>query len=462
MKVLSGSLKEQLILWLMIPILMLGFLQGCVAYYLGTNFANNSFDESLGDIASALSSQLKIKGQNVKINLSPSAKSILEYDDDDKIFYQVLGLQGQFLDGDPRFPKLKSLTDLKGPDYQNGRLDHQKVRIVSMESAIPGVIPLRNVIVQVAKSATDRVELSHSILMSVVIPQFLLVLFSWFIIWFGVIRGLSPLEKLCTAVRNRTPRNLAPINPIEAPREVLPLVHAINDLLGRVEADLNIHRRFVANSAHQLKTPLAGLQAQAEFALKQTQPEDIQQALSQVHISAQRAGRLVEQLLSLARSEQDEHHLFTQKFVDLNQIVRNVMIEHVPHALQKKIDLIFEENDSSEISVLGDQTSLYELTSNLMDNALRYTQNGGQVVVRIGKETGRVVLTVSDNGPGIPLEKRDHVFERFYRVLGNATEGSGLGLAIVREIARAHHAEIEMCEGLDNQGISIRVTFPVA
>jgi two-component system, OmpR family, sensor histidine kinase TctE len=455
----TDSIRNQLMLWLLFPILVLWLIQCSIAYFTGTDMANDAYDSALADDAKALASRFSVHDGKLKVDLPEAAKAILEYDGQDKVYYQILGPDGKMLMGDPAIDTPPSHVPIGKLLYRNGQIHNQRVRIVTMR---PGLFPKNSsgAVIQVAETLTSRRNLTSEILLSVILPQLSLIIVAALIVWFGVARGLNPLERIQIAVASRSPRDLHPLKETDAPAEVRPLVHAINDLLERLAEDLAIQRRFVANAAHQLRTPLAGLKMQAELALRQDHEEDSQHALKQIQTSVQRASHLAKQLLSLARSEPGASESLTYERVDLNQLARKATREFVTDALQKKIDLGFEGSLGGEQALIkGDLTSLHELVCNLVDNAIRYTHEGGDVTVRV-TQNGSVNLIVEDNGPGIPVEERQRVFERFYRILGNEADGSGLGLSIVDEIAQAHAADIFITEGTDHKGTSVKVSFP--
>jgi len=255
--------------------------------------------------------------------------------------------------------------------------------------------------------------------------------------------------------------DLSPIDEGAAPSEIAPLVGAMNELLDRLSANVQAQRRFVADAAHQLKTPLAGLRTQAELALRDASPEEMQASLRQLIMGSERATRLVNQLLLLARAENP--NAVELGPTDLNAIAHEQTLQWVYQALTAKADLGFEGTETALI-IPGNDILLAELLNNLIDNALRYTPSGSHVTVRVRHTSTHAILDVEDSGPGIPIEERERVFDRFYRVLGTRAEGSGLGLAIVREIAQKHHAQVQILEGTahsDLPGTCIRVLFPL-
>jgi signal transduction histidine kinase len=292
------------------------------------------------------------------------------------------------------------------------------------------------------------------------VPEGLLVALAAVGVWYGVGRGLAPLDRLRAEVGRRSDQDLSSLEAQRVPREVRPLVDAINALLARLDSALAAHRRFVANAAHQLRTPLAGLDAQAELALRESEPEAVRRSLEQVHQAAGRAARLVSQLLSLARLEPRSGRPLQVEPLDLNELARDTTARWVPPALARGIDLCFESN-GAQAKALGDRLLLEELLGNLLDNAVRYTPSKGEVTVRVQRSGRGIELSVEDNGPGIPEDERDKVLERFKRgSTGLQTSGSGLGLAIVREIAVTHGAEIRLEAGKHGRGTRVSVAFP--
>jgi len=242
------------------------------------------------------------------------------------------------------------------------------------------------------------------------------------------------------------------------PDEVHPLLLAINDLMARLDEVLSFQNRFIADAAHQLRTPVAGLKAHIEVALRESDPAETKQALAHLYTAVERMSRLVSQLLSLARNEPSTVKKLELAPIDLSKVAFDVTMEWVPEAYKKDIDLGFEGNDAHAM-IRGEASRLTELINNLVDNAIRYTHRGGRVTVRVASNPGPRI-SVSDDGPTIPVSERQRVFERFHRLLGGHTDGSGLGLAIVREIATLHDAQIVLDDDVDGVGNTFTVTFP--
>jgi two-component system sensor histidine kinase TctE len=235
----------------------------------------------------------------------------------------------------------------------------------------------------------------------------------------------------------------------------------MNDLLARLGIAISAQQRFIADAAHQLRTPIAGLKTQTELALRESHPDKVHETLRQLQTATEQSARLINQLLSLARAEPGAKLEHAVGRLDLARLARDATTEWVPRALARGIDLGYDgAEDAAWID--GEPFLVRDMLGNLLDNAIRYTQRGGQVTVRVLRDAGRVALSVEDNGPGIPEQDRERVFERFYRVLGTGTEGCGLGLAIVREIAASHKAEVTLATGAGGRGTLVRVAFPLA
>lgn len=446
--------------WLLIPILTLCLVGAVLTYVMAINFATDAYDNALLDSARTLIARLRFDPGRIDVNLTPEQQAIFKESQKDKFWYQVIGPSGAVKAGDNNIPMpgRRSLNGIdEEPDFRWGQIDKEPVRIGLVAVPIPGKRGQR-VLVQVAETLHGRQELTSEILVWVVVPQLVLISLAALAVYIGVKRGLAPLRSVQEAIGRRTRWDLSPLDESEAPHEVRPLVLAVNDLLGRLKQDIEAQRRFVANAAHQLRTPLAGLKTQTEFALRQTSPDELHKALKQVQSSADKATHLVNQLLALAKVEPGAFSFTRLQQIDLVAIAREATVDLVPQALKKNIDLGFE-SASETATINGDAVTVRELICNLIDNAVRYTQSSGKITVKVSAK-GLVELRIDDNGPGIPEDERERVFERFYRVLGSGVSGSGLGLSIVREIAQSHHAEVRLEDGPSGQGTSVAVTFP--
>ena len=318
-------------------------------------------------------------------------------------------------------------------------------------------------IVQVAQPMSVRRELAASMALRTIVPLLAVLPFLVVLVWFGIARGLSPLERVAVALSERSPGALRPLNETGLPSEVAPLVHALNGLLDRLDHALDAQRAFIADAAHELRTPLTAVHLQAQLAERATTDAERGAALAELRAGLERATRLVEQLLTLARAEPGvSERPFAR--VNATELARRVLAEYAPIAAARRVDLGLAEAGAkaADVFVDGDADALRTLVSNLVDNAVRHTPPGGRVDGAAQRDGADVLLTVRDSGPGIPASERERVFDRFYRVPGDAAggmTGSGLGLAIVKRIAERHGATVTLGPGLAGpQGEGLGVT----
>jgi two-component system sensor histidine kinase TctE len=332
----------------------------------------------------------------------------------------------------------------------------EEVRLVATRVALPGSNAIATV--EVGETLHKRGALTTDILLAMAAPQLGLLLVAPLFAWFGVTQGLKPLVALGAAIEARGKDNLTPVPDRPWPREARVLVIKINDLLERLQSAMAAQRRFLADAAHQLRTPIAAVLLFVERAERAPDAESARQALQGLRTSASRAARLVHQLMGLARAEPDAAPMRTLDAVDLVGLARGVGEEWIPRALERKIDFGFVAPDEPVV-IAGNAGLLGELMSNLIDNALRYCGPNSRVTVSV-EGSPAPALYVEDDGPGIPEAEREKIFERFYRVADNRADGCGLGLSIVREIATLHRAVTRVTRGRDGRGARFTVQFP--
>jgi two-component system sensor histidine kinase TctE len=451
-------LQRKLLAWLLGPLFILLIFDTLITYSTSLSFSNMAYDRSLHEIAREVLLHVKSDGDKPKIEISPGAERILLVDQEDRLFYKVTSGNGAIVGGDPAIERPPGMPATGKPVFYDAVLHSLPVRLVAFQMPFDESRGAEVVLVQVAETLNKRNQLARDILASVVLPQLLLIIFATLAVYYGIGRGLAPLQQLRRAVSNRSHLDLSPVEIREVPGEVRPLVEEVNDLLLRLEKTLNFQNRFIADAAHQLKTPVAGIKAQIELALRENDLPTLQRAVAQLYVSTDRLSRLVGQLLSLARNEQGAVNAIELQVLDLNALTLEITMEWVPEALKRGIDLGFEGANSA-VMVDGDRHRLRELINNLVDNAVRYSHHGGRVTVMVaGGEQGKI--SISDDGPSIPIEERTRIFERFHRLLGTHTDGSGLGLAIVSEIAALHQAHITLEEDSDGIGNTFTVFFP--
>ena len=280
------------------------------------------------------------------------------------------------------------------------------------------------------------------------------------VVWVGVVHGLSPLERLRGTLASRPYGDWSPVGMEGVPGEVRPLLESLNALVAQLDRALTVQTRFISDAAHQLKTPITVLRTQLELALREEDPGRMRAALEKSRAGLERLSRVVSQLLSLARNEPEAGAKVVLAPLDLNGLALEVATEWVPEALKKRVDLGFE-SAPVPVMIRGDAGRLRELFDNLLDNAVRYSREGGRVTVRASAVPVPTV-DISDDGPGIPADERERVFQRFHRLLGSGQDGSGLGLAIAQEIVRIHGGAIGLRDDSDGIGNTFSVTFPPA
>ena len=453
-KASSRSLFGDILDWLLMPLLVLWPLSIGVTYLAAKSIANEPFDRSLEDRVTVLAQQVKEMNGKLSAQLPFAARDMLRADDVDNVYFQVSGPKRELVAGDSDLPLPEEeeapvpwAVMMRDAQMRNAevRIAYTFVNLQPNERASKTSGQPRYALVQVAETTEKRRLLANQIIKGVILPEFIILPIAIALLWFALSRGLSPLTTLQESIRARRPDDLSPIDSRGVPEEISPLVRSLNEMLARLAQSIQSQKRFIADAAHQMKTPLAGMRMQSELALRQNARAEIQRSLEQLAKSSASATRLVNQLLALARAENDSPQSTPLLPLELNGLARNTVQDWFMVAQTREIDLGFEVGEP-RLLVAGNATMLRELLNNLVDNALRYTQQQGSVTVRVRQDQERAlaIIEVEDNGPGIAATERELVFDRFYRILGSETEGSGLGLAIVNEIAQRHDAEVDI------------------
>jgi two-component system, OmpR family, sensor histidine kinase TctE len=433
------------------PIVAMLAVGAVVAYYPTIEPATEAYDQALVDVGVSLGAYIRSAGLGYRFDLPPAVEQVLRRDRADTLYYRVISPGGQELGGDESLPgPPPEFATSEGLVSYDAVLRGTPVRVVSVEAPCGR----STCTVLVAETTAKRSRMAREILVGSLFPELLIAAATLVIVWFGVKRGLAPLARLSEEIKARSPVDLRPIE-AAGPEETQPLVAALNGLFGEMAQARRSQQRFLADAAHQLRTPLAGLQAHTELALAQPLPEPCRAQIEQVHAATIRTARLANQLLALARAEPGARSEAVD--LDLKALAGAEAEAWVRGALARDLDLGFELEPAP---VRGDAFLLREALANLVHNALQYTQRGGHVTVRTGKRGEHSFVEVEDDGPGIPAAERERALERFYRVPGTPGTGSGLGLAIVRDIAAAHGASIRLEEGISGRGCRVAITFP--
>lgn len=450
------TLRRNLLRWLLALLVGLWFSAAVAIYFISVYFVNLAYDRALSDSLLSLAAQVQFHRDGVRVELPKPALRILEFDKYDRVYYKIAGPDGRLISGWGNLPAAPppDSDDPDAPVLSDAVFNHHPIRMASMRLLHGSDY----VYVQIAETLAKRSRASREILWTIALPQLIVIVLAVLAVWFGVSRGLAPLSRLEAQVASRSPRDLRPVTEEDAPEEVRSLVQAINTLMARLSKAFEAQRRFIADAAHQLRTPLAGLKTQVELAAREDDPGRTHRLLSQLASGIDQSGRLVTQLLALARAEHYAERSLALKPVNLAAIARETTSAWVPSALDRDIDMGFD-GPQQPMVILGDALVLNELIGNLLDNAIRYTPAGGSITVRLWDEAQQAHLSVDDTGPGIPEADRQSVFEPFRRLHGTDADGCGLGLAIARELALAHGAECWLEPGPGGRGLSAHLAF---
>jgi two-component system, OmpR family, sensor histidine kinase TctE len=454
-----NSLFGEILDWMLAPILVLWPISIAATHYVANDIANGPYDQALAAAVANVGRLVRAE-EGDRIVLPPVVRSLLPPDtDDDASYLQIRSSQGKVLSGEPGLPAPSGDNAPLFDEvlFRDDRMDGIPIRVAYQAVAVrPGE---RWIVVQVAETSHKREVLVSSIISGVLLPQFAIIPLAVILVWLGLSRGLAPLNRLRETLASRRPGDLSALNQRRVPEEIQPMVQSFNQLMGRLEENLQAQQRFIADAAHQMRTPITGLKMQAELAVAEKDPAQLEDQVRQISASAERAAHLINQLLTLARAESSHDKIHRFETVDIEDVVRTVAAEWVFRARDRQVDLGFEGRDWP-LMVGGVPLLLRELFSNLTDNAVKYTPGGGRVTLRVMTAGDYAVVEVEDSGIGIPATDRERVFERFYRVLGTGTDGSGLGLAICREIADLHRAAISIETPAVGPGTLVRVVFP--
>jgi len=454
------SLFGEILDWMLTPLLLLWPISLVLTWLVAQGIAGKPFDRALEYNVSALAQLVTVKNQRVHFNLPIPAREMLRADDADTVYYQVVGPNGAYLSGERDFPFPADVETVTPGQVQlrDDEFHDTAIRVAYMW--VPLALPDNKMaLVQVAETLDKRSVLAAEVIKGVMLPQFVTLPIAVLLVWLALVQAIKPLSRLESRIRARKPDDLSPLDTQAVPIEVAPLVESVNDLLLRLQDSMATQKRFLADAAHQLKTPLAGLRMQADLAQREgTSTEELKQSLRQIGYASIRATHTVNQLLALARAEGGGAPLSRQP-CDLAGLTMDVVRDCVPRAMDKHIDLGYEgaEPGTPGVTLQGNPILLKEMVRNLLDNALNYTPSSASQPAII---TARVLvdpfghvalLQVEDSGPGIPSAERERVFEPFYRALGVEADGSGLGLSIVKEIARQHQASVSVADTREGQ-----------
>lgn len=445
-----------------------------VSFCIVFGFVQGMFDRDLANSADSVVGRLHVKAGKLVCDMPPIALAMLRGADNNRVFYSVTTSSGKLLfgDGSIAFPSEKERAGelkLEEPRVFDWRLKDKDLRVVEVKVDVDDYTedgepaPL---VVRLAETVEYRRHFQENMLLGIAVPQFFVIALALVAAYRGTGIILRPLSQLQAQLARRSPGDLAAVSRAGMPEEVQPLIEAINGLLLRLEEDINMKRRFISNAAHQLRTPLAGLKTYSSLGLDLYDPEELRDIVRQLDSGIDRASRMVNQLLGLARANRSSDlALIDKKDVDLKELIYDVERELEPLAANRKIELVHQfESDTIDSKVKGDPVGLRNLLVNLVENALIYSPTDSRVTVVLesgkGAEANRLILKVVDQGPGIEESEIEKVFERFYRARGASGNGSGLGLAIVKEVLDGLGGSIEVLNNpLPQSGLTMRVIF---
>ncbi|MFC5580804.1 sensor histidine kinase [Rhodanobacter terrae] len=450
------SLRRRLLIFLLIPMAALLLLDALLTYGVALTYANRVHDRDLSDDALTVA---KMLGNNqLGSELTPQARFLLEYDPVGRSYFSIVSARRGLMAGNGQLPRLAQAPPLgTAPRLYDSKLDKHSLRVATVRTTAPHD-PGDSLIVTVAETLRDRHEQAREILLLAILMQTLLIVCVLSLVWFGVSRGLRVLDPLTARLAGRS-HELTPIDGPDVPQEIQPLTRTIDALFGRLRGMLALHDRFIADAAHQLRTPLTGLSLHVDRARADPRPETVADALVHIQRLTQRAARTSSQLLALTRAQAAPLDHEERGLLDLGRMIPEAVAQRIHEAIRAGIDLGYE-GVTRPLYIDGDAASVLDMLDNLIDNAVRYAGRGSTVTVNLqARADGGASLSVEDNGPGVPPELLPRLHERFFRAADNGEEGSGLGLAIVQRIAERHHAGV-IYRLAEEHGLIVEVRFP--
>lgn len=452
------SLRHQLILLMLTVMLPLFIVLWLIAYFSSQYFINAAFDRSLARRTYALADRVEVIDGRAHVDISVAAREMLAFDQEDLLFHRVLDPQSRVIEGERDMPPIPGRRAIRPGQLRiyDGDRGGERVRVAAFALSLKGTRAKGTVLIQVGETVSRRSTLADRATLAIVVPMLLVTLTAAAAIAYGVGRGLEPVGRLRDRLAARGAFDLSPVPLDDAPAELRPFLEEINSLLRRLSEAVDAQSRFVSDAAHQLRTPIAGIRAQAEAALVNARPDDAQHALARIAEVSGTLGQLVQKLLMLARVDAVENTL-QRVPVDSIDLVRDVAREWAPNALARGVEIGFD-TDLARAPVTGEPQLLREMLSNLIDNALRH--GGTRIMLTVRRTADALVWQVADNGPGIPVDQRAAALLPFHRLSGRG-EGAGLGLTIVQRIAQLHGAGVQLDVAAGGTGLEVTVAFAV-
>ena len=447
---MSSSISRQLVFWLAVPLMLLALCGALVHYFNSVAPGVISSDRRLRAASNALMAHITIKERQFFLDPSMNGKAPLP--SSESVIYALRDSQGRLLAGDSQLPPVNLSSDTSEL-IAMAQINHQSLRTLTTRfDTRAGVIFITTADVRPTVEPVARFGLMSTLLWDFVQLDVTLVL-----VWVGIQLGLRPVKRLRDEIADRSPLDLRPIVESSVPREIAPVVVTLNRLFGLLRASVQSQQQFIANTAHQLRTPITGMQAQLDLLIAEPAARPINARLLTLQEGVRQLAHSANQVLTLARADPSANITAKNQAVDLKAIVGEVVARFFDRALQSNIDLGVE---TSSVTIHADPSLLDDLLSNLVDNALKYTPSGGSVTAFAGVRARRPYLAVEDTGLGIPESERLRVTQRFYRLPNSPGHGSGLGLAIVDEIAKLYGASVSIEAGRNGVGTKVLLQFP--
>ena len=454
----SYSLRRRLLLWLLLPLLAIGLFGLVDAYRSARLTADEISDRVLAGSALAIAERVFVNDEGaLEVDIPYVALDMLTSSAEDRVFYRIEGAQTHFITGYSQLAIpdtfVRSERDVH---YANAQFRGEPIRIAVFSGAAASDTVSLAYRVAVAETTNARTKMARDILLRTALRQGILIVAAALIVWFAVTRALKPLQRLQEAVGRRSAEDLRPIRH-RVPREVGGLVGTINDLVKRFGSSISALRNFTANASHQLRTPLTVMRTQLAIARRTTDPQDLENALTEADGAIGDAERVVSQMLVLARIDSAAQQDLSQRCCDIAAVSRALCEEMIANGMRHDVDLGYD--GPASLTVRGDPLLMQEMLRNLVDNAVRHGGAPIDITVRTGVENGRAFVSVEDNGIGIAPDQRAAVLRRFGRGAGTQAAGSGLGLAIAHEIAQLFGGGLTLETPSAGRGLVVRIVL---
>ncbi|WP_243318653.1 sensor histidine kinase [Geothrix paludis] len=453
------SLRARLLLWLLVPLGALALTNLALARREARHTADMVQDRLLLGSARIIAQQIQFEDGLLDVAIPPAALELFQSRAQDRVYYRIASPKGVLLSGYAELPPPVEAPRPEESVYFQTEVRGEPVRVVAYAQPVFAAPAEGPVIIEVAQTLQDHDQLARKLWTTTLRQDLWTLALAGLLVWFALRWGLKDILRLRDEVGRRTPGSLEPIQAGPMPHELRPLVESLNGYIQRLDAQMAVRSRFIANASHQLRTPFAVLQTQANYGLRSPDPAVKDETLGAMSEGVRQGTRLVNQLLALSRAEAGALARRPGEVVDLAELAQRVLEEQATLAQSRRIDLGFDRPEG-RVDLPASSTMLHELVANLVDNALRYTPPGGRVTLSLRRVEGRPVLAIEDNGPGIPSADRTRVFERFCRIGSDDTPGCGLGLSIVQEVARALGAEVRLSDPATGSGLVVTVVFP--